>query len=321
MLYTIHPLTGDDAAEVAVLLNIEAADPTSAEAVRERIENPPADRIALRLGARGADGTLAGYGHALRDAFMEPGLFWLHVAVHPTARRHSLGARLYADLRDFATAHGATTLRSEVRDNDAPAFAFARAHGFVILRHVFESRLSLATFDERPFLPALDRAVADGIRFFSLAEVGDTQEARRRLWELERTVALDVPGGSESSIRPFEVWERQVTDPAHYLPAGQLVAAAGDTWVGMATLLREQTGDSMYHGITGVLPASRGRGLATALKLQAVRVARAHSMAWLRTHNDAENAPMLAVNRKLGYQPEPGLYRLGTQVGRHADPK
>ena len=33
-------------------------------------------------------------------------------------------------------------------------------------------------------------------------------------------------------------------------------------------------------------------------------------MRYIRTNNDSNNAPMLAVNRKLGYKSEPGLYRL-----------
>ncbi|HEY7850574.1 MAG TPA: hypothetical protein VIC27_10950, partial [Ktedonobacterales bacterium] len=33
-----------------------------------------------------------------------------------------------------------------------------------------------------------------------------------------------------------------------------------------------------------------------------------------RTNNDSQNAPMLAVNRKLGYQPQPGFYRMRAQL-------
>ncbi len=29
----------------------------------------------------------------------------------------------------------------------------------------------------------------------------------------------------------------------------------------------------------------------------------------IRAHNDSENAPIVAINRKLGYQPQPGLYQ------------
>lgn len=54
----------------------------------------------------------------------------------------------------------------------------------------------------------------------------------------------------------------------------------------------------------------RGRGLAQALKLQTVLLARRAGMRTIRTNNDSLNAPMLAVNRKLGYRPEPGYYEL-----------
>ena len=96
----------------------------------------------------------------------------------------------------------------------------------------------------------------------------------------------------------------------HYLAEGQLVAAHGDEWVGTAALLDSPESDLMYHGITGVLPAYRGKRLATALKSLAVRLARPRGVKLLRTNNDAENAPMQAVNRKLGFQPKPGYYRL-----------
>jgi hypothetical protein len=53
--------------------------------------------------------------------------------------------------------------------------------------------------------------------------------------------------------------------------------------------------------------------LTQALKLLAIRCARRcarrYGAVYIRTHNDSENAPILAINRKLGYQPRPGLYQ------------
>jgi GNAT superfamily N-acetyltransferase len=54
----------------------------------------------------------------------------------------------------------------------------------------------------------------------------------------------------------------------------------------------------------------RGHGLAQALKLQTILLAKKEGMRYIRTNNDSNNAPMLAINRKLGYQPEPGAYRI-----------
>jgi hypothetical protein len=46
------------------------------------------------------------------------------------------------------------------------------------------------------------------------------------------------------------------------------------------------------------------------LKLQTILLAKQKGIRYVRTDNDSKNAPMLAINRKLGYKPEPGYYRL-----------
>lgn len=68
--------------------------------------------------------------------------------------------------------------------------------------------------------------------------------------------------------------------------------------------------NSMYNAFTGVDRAYREHHIALALKLQAIRVACAYNATSIRTDNDSENAPMLAINRKLGYQQEPGIYEM-----------
>ena len=64
---------------------------------------------------------------------------------------------------------------------------------------------------------------------------------------------------------------------------------------------------AMVHDLdwnfTGVHPNYRKRGLATAVKVQMLTVARARGIERLHTENHADNAPMLAVNRKLGFIP------------------
>ncbi len=66
--------------------------------------------------------------------------------------------------------------------------------------------------------------------------------------------------------------------------------------------------------MTGVVASYRGRKIALALKLLAIRYAWSHGAKTIRTHNDSLNAPMLAINRKLGYQPQSGKYRLRKEI-------
>ena len=70
----------------------------------------------------------------------------------------------------------------------------------------------------------------------------------------------------------------------------------------------------MYNLMTGVDRAYRSRHIALALKVQSICFAKAFGADSIRTHNDSQNGPMLAINRKLGYQPRPGEYRLIKRV-------
>jgi GNAT superfamily N-acetyltransferase len=58
---------------------------------------------------------------------------------------------------------------------------------------------------------------------------------------------------------------------------------------------------------TATAPAWRGQGLATLAKLSALDLAARAGIRWVGTANDETNAPMLAVNRRLGHQPLPDL--------------
>jgi mycothiol synthase len=65
-----------------------------------------------------------------------------------------------------------------------------------------------------------------------------------------------------------------------------------------------------YHDMTAVRRAWRGRGIATDLKRATIGWAIEHGLEALETGNDEENAPMRAVNRRLGYRPIPDVIGL-----------
>ncbi len=90
----------------------------------------------------------------------------------------------------------------------------------------------------------------------------------------------------------------------------QIMAADGDRVIGLGAVGYFAATNSMYNMITGVHPDYRGRKIALALKLLTLRYAKQAGAAYIRTNNDSENAPMLALNRKLGYVPETGMYFL-----------
>jgi RimJ/RimL family protein N-acetyltransferase len=56
--------------------------------------------------------------------------------------------------------------------------------------------------------------------------------------------------------------------------------------------------------------AWRGRGIASALKRAQIAWAIKNGIEVLETTNEVRNAPMRAVNEKLGYRPAPGRIHL-----------
>ncbi len=91
---------------------------------------------------------------------------------------------------------------------------------------------------------------------------------------------------------------------------GQLLAVDGDQWIGMAPVSLFPETHSAYNLHTGVLPAYRGRKIATSLKVLAARYARQNGALSILTDSNLRNAPILAINRKMGYKPQPGKYTL-----------
>lgn len=308
MPVSLRPLsTETDFPRFAELLNTVEPEPITAQVLHDWLASEPSDRVRRRVTAVDEQGYVVGFNDAGRDSWMEAGRFWLSVIVDAAWRRQGAGSRLFEDALQFVQEQDATLLETEVRDHLPASVRFAEQHGFTIDRHLYESTLDVTTFDERLFAGAIEAVEAQGIRFCTLADMGDTLEAQRNLYEINRRYALDIPG-REQTFAPFERFRKQVFAANWYRPDGQIVALDDDRWVGMAAVGYFEELNFMINMITGVEPSYRGRGIAFALKLLTIRCACRYKAAYIRTNNDSANAPILAINRKLGYQAQPGKY-------------
>ena len=121
----------------------------------------------------------------------------------------------------------------------------------------------------------------------------------------------DIPGGDEpiaaGDLAEFRT--RDVDRPG--IPADGFMIALDDRTgrvAGFASLLLMAGGrERAWHANTAVARDLRGRGLAGALKRATIGWAIANGLEALEAGNDVDNAPMRAINARLGYQPLPDI--------------
>ena len=110
-----------------------------------------------------------------------------------------------------------------------------------------------------------------------------------------------------------------VSAAALSLLAGVLFALTLEGQVAAMTELYTDGVDptKLHTGLTGARREHRRRGLALALKLAALGVARERGTASVWTGNATTNAPMLALNTRLGFRPRTAWIEM--QRGRVED--
>ncbi|HLO13182.1 MAG TPA: GNAT family N-acetyltransferase [Anaerolineales bacterium] len=308
-MVTFRPMNlRTDAADMARLYSYTVTEPVTAESVRDWLTLREGE-IRVTTLALDENCRAIGYWDVDRETYMEPGHFYIKVIVAPEERGRGLGTQMYEEALRVAREHEATHLESRVRETDLAALKFAETRGFKIEHHSFNSTLDLTEFDEHRFDDLMRRLDAEGCRFFSLAEAGVTEENKHRLYEVNRLSGVDNPG-NDGIFPDFYAFSKNVFEASWFRADTQILAAQADHWVGLSAIGIYPAENYAYNAFTGVLREYRGRGLAQALKLQTILLAKKTGVRYVRTNNDSKNIPMLAVNRKLGYEPEPGNYDL-----------
>ncbi len=294
------------------LINMDKLEPYTLSQYQHCLREEPGRIYRTQVAVNNQDEVI-GYSEVVHESFYAPGRYYLWVVSHPDHLRRGTGSALYCEAEEFALAQGASVLSTNVRDNNPTALAFAKHFGYTMDRHLFGSILNLDTFEETPFGDCIPALNAVGIHFCSLAELGNTVDARRRLYDVHTITALQIPGSNGETLS-FEQFEQEAAGSEWFKPEGQILAMDGDQFIGIAAVRLYPETRSSENLMTGVLKSYRGRKIALALKLLAIRYAWLNGAKTIRTHNDSLNAPMLAINRKLGYQPQSGKYRLRKEI-------
>jgi GNAT superfamily N-acetyltransferase len=119
--------------------------------------------------------------------------------------------------------------------------------------------------------------------------------------DLEAT--LDLPATEPIDDIPYDEWVEHVLEHPLFTTDGSFVAMADGVAAAVSLLTFDAESGRTHNMFTGTLRAYRGRGLGRAVKLASINWAAAQGATSMSTYNDETNAPMLAINRRLGYAP------------------
>ncbi|WP_027483306.1 GNAT family N-acetyltransferase [Deinococcus pimensis] len=266
-----------------------------------------------------ADGRVVAFGAVGHDAFsFEPWRYWGTIHVHPDFRGRGIGGALYDELTRRLRERDAREIRTGITDRpqDAAGRAFLESRGFRPAWERYESRLHTDAANLGTFDALLASVRAAGIELRSLADLLGDDSHERRLYELEWTLFQDVPLGTPVTKRPYEQWRREELEDPTLRPDLSFVAIdphreddRTGLFVGYSTLSFNEAGGFAMIGMTGVLRAYRGRGIAKALKVEAMRALAAAGGGEIRTFNDPPNTAMIGMNRALGFERTTTRYR------------
>jgi mycothiol synthase len=286
-------------------------------------------------------GLVVAYAHYFRVPWVNrPACFWCSVRCEPAFARRGVGRRLHAEVMRDLDRLGAAEVWAMARETRPEIVALLAGLGFRELFRSWEFELDLtrpggdgerrsptdveADGERRSPAPAGDveppaAQPPSGLVITSLpAEQGRDPAWLAKLHALFVEVNREVPlPGEPVPEPPPAVFADYLQRWPSSLPEACFIARDGDRYAGVCVLHRsEEDRARLNHLFTGVDNAYRGRGVASALKLETIAFGRRNGYARIQTTVESNNPGMLALNEKLGFVRRGGLIVLEKRLSR-----
>ncbi len=319
--FTIREFLATPADFAAVVEIDNLCDPEhryTVEQFRYDYENFDTQKYMLRYYLAEKSGKVVGYAcyHHMPYRF-DPQRFWIWVGVHPAFQGQGVGSSLYEKISFDLQGLSARWLHTSARETWEKSRAFLEKRGFQEVMRTWESWLDVGSFNFTPFQGYLERAGREGVAITTLAAEKEKEEKwLERLYDLDVTVAADVPRTSPYTPPSLDHFRRTFIENPDLLPDGFFIAKIGGEYVGESFVFRVPAEPGhLTQGLTGVRREHRGKGIAMALKLHVIRYAQEKGYTRIKTWNATNNLPMLAINEKLGFVRQPAWIEYQKTLG------
>jgi GNAT superfamily N-acetyltransferase len=278
-------------------------------------ENLMKDPSLLRVTVEAQDGSIAAIGDIGVGFTARPdNSQFVGVTVLAPHRRKGIGTAMLAALEEEARRRKVPKLFAGASEDERFALDWAIGHGYREIGRRIASYVELAAFEPARFAEARERVRTAGITITSFAEMlaGKDAAARERWWRelyaAEGPMWEDIPFATPT---PHWTWERfyEASTSDQMLMDLSLVAYADGQIAGLTTTGKSKDQDG-WTWLTGTAREHRGRGVARALKVEALTRAKRKGLRAMGTTNDEPNKSMRGINAGLGYQMLPAHVEL-----------
>lgn len=310
----IRRATVDDFPEIAALMNLVLPErPISASDMLEELETKD-QKIKEQYFVAILEHQIRGYilYTQLKDHF-HPQHFWLRAGVHPDFRRLGIGSKLLERAMQELEPLNPILLQCGAREDRDFSLHFLEHHGFIDEWRRVDLILKLEDFNAAPLKGLIEKLEAQGFGFKSIDQLRDNPKRDQKLCDLGNAVSNDVPLGMPATELTLAQFQKSILEISWAREQAFCVAIFDGRYIGLNNIGVDSNGNA-FVDVTGVLPEFRGRGLAQALKLKGIEWAISHGIKEMATSNDLVNAPMLAVNEKIGFVRQPASIRFAKKL-------
>lgn len=159
------------------------------------------------------------------------------------------------------------------------------------------------------YQPLIKKLENQGIEFYdSKEEMKDWPNHYKKLEELIWTYSQDfpIPDGVKHTRMPFKQAMKLQLDFEKNSYGTEIVAVKNRNYIGSTdiTVYKKAEPHKGWTGGLGVLKKFRRKGIATAMKIKAIKILLKKGVTEIRTDNE-ENNPMYKINVALGFKPVP----------------